>query len=568
MDGRRKGPPAGPNTPPRPTRGPKPLGRAVAGMAAGNLVNRILGMVYRILLIRFLGAQGVGFLQVGMSFYFALLTPLVAGLTPAVARIVAGSADPGRKQIRRLIVQLAAAVCVVIGLTAGAGLALGGKIQAPTWVMVRDHLPMELLAPAILLGVMSSILRGWFLGIQRVIAVVTSQAAEQIFRNGVLIIMLLPGIPVAAMVMEVVGGLPFDIALGPALLHKLHIVLWNVLLGEVCSFLLLLWWYRRALAGLWVMGPPSAIPATGRAVAEVAVPVTIQRSVGSFARMLEAAAIPALLVTAGLAPETAFAAYGEVGGMAMPLIHMPTVLVFALTAVLLPAIAGEGESPRSVSAVRHRTRRGLALGAHTGGLTAVALFVAGDVMVRVLFGDVATQGAGYPQAGRIIISFAAVPYFFYVDAVATTVLRAVGKAQSPLLADLVSAGLRLGLLYALVPNPRFGVVGLAAAVTVGVAAGAAIVVMLAYRAAGLGASDLWPVLQPLAAAPLGAAAGRLFMGSRWAALAPGEPLTGALLGRSAGALALAAAVYGLVWLLFSIKPYLRSRWPSDGLRTS
>lgn len=544
------------------------MGRAVAGMAAGNLINRVLGMVYRILLIRFLGARGVGFLQVGMSFYFALLTPLVAGLTPAVARIVAASADPGRKEIRRLILRLAAAAGVIIGVTAAAGLALGGKIQAPTWVMVRDHLPMEILAPAVLLGVMSSILRGWFLGVQRVLAVVTSQAAEQVFRNGVLIIMLVPGIPAAAMVMEAVGGLPFDMAIGSALLHKLHIVLWNVLLGEVCSFLLLVWWYRKALSGMWVMGPPSGIPATGRSVAEVAVPVTVQRSVGSFARMVEAAAIPGLLVAAGMAPETAFAAYGEVGGMAMPLIHMPTVIVFALTAVLLPAIAGEGGSARSAAVVRHRTRRGLALGAHTGGLTAVALFVAGDVMVRVLFGDVASHGADYPQAGRIIIAMAAVPYFFYVDAVATTVLRAVGKAQSPLLADLASAALRLGLLYALVPNPRLGVVGLAAAVTAGVAVGTAIVLLLAYRAAGLRPADLSPVLQPLAAAPLGAAAGRLFLGGRWASLAPGEPLTGALLGRSAGALGLAAAVYGLVWLLFSIKNLRRSRRLSSDPRTS
>lgn len=66
--------------------------RSTLWLTAGNLANRILGLLYRLLLGRLLDPARLGLFQLAMSLYFSLLTPVVAGLPDAVARVTARSA--------------------------------------------------------------------------------------------------------------------------------------------------------------------------------------------------------------------------------------------------------------------------------------------------------------------------------------------------------------------------------------------------------------------------------------------------------------------------------------------
>src|SRR5690606_37524507 len=188
--------------------------------------------------------------------------------------------------------------------------------------------------------------------------------------------------------------------------------------------------------GMWVL-PRQADEAPGvtagdtgmGTVVQVAVPVALQRSVGSLARSVEATAIPALLASSGLTSAQALAFYGEVGGMTTPPLYLPTVFIFAMTAVLLPAMADTRVPP---AVTQHRGRLALIWAGHGGAVTSVALYLGGDFAVRLLFGNLAAGETGYPYAGRLAILLAGVPFFFYIDAVATTILRGLGRAGGPL----------------------------------------------------------------------------------------------------------------------------------------
>lgn len=514
------------------------LARAAFSLAAGNLANRGLGMLYRVLLSRLLGAQGMGILQLALAAYGAVVAPFIAGLPPGIGRVAARMDDPGSPRTRRLLIILSITAALLAALAATATVAVVPRLGGETWRTVREHIPFALFIPVMVLAVVSSIFRGLFVGLRRVGPMVASHAAEQGVRCAVL---------ATALVLLLHRHWPLSL--------RLHLVVWNLVIGETVSLLVLLWRYRRLVTGTWVLpghrqepaSPPPGDTGMG-GVARVAVPVALQRSVGSLARLVEATAIPTLLATAGMTSAQALAFYGELGGMTTPLIYLPTVFIFAMTAVLLPAMA-DARVPQEVT--RHRGRQALIWAGHGGAATSVALYLGGDFAVRLLFGDLAAGEITYPYAGRLAILLAAVPYFFYIDAVATTILRGLARAAAPLITDLVSSGVRLGLLFLLVGGARGSVLGVPAAVTAGAVIACLMDLAFACRALDLPWADVRPLLHAAVAMVPAAAAGRWLLGRHWAQGA--DPALGIwdLLLPQAAALTAALAVYAAVAALLA-----------------
>lgn len=520
------------------TRRQRSLARAAFSLAAGNLANRGLGMAYRVLLSRFLGAQGLGILQLAMAGYGAVVAPFIAGLPPGIGRVAARLDDPGSPKARRLLIILSLGAALLAAGTAAATVAVVPRLGSDAWRTVREHIPFVLFIPIMVLAVVSSIFRGLFVGLRRVGPMVASHAAEQGARCAVL---------AAALALLLHRHWPLAL--------RLQLVTANLLLGEMVSLLVLLRRYRGLLAGMWVL-PRQADEAPGvtagdtgmGTVVQVAVPVALQRSVGSLARLVEATAIPALLASSGLTSAQALAFYGELGGMTTPLIYLPTVFIFAMTAVLLPAMADTRVPP---AVTQHRGRLALIWAGHGGAVTSVALYLGGDFAVRLLFGNLAAGETGYPYAGRLAILLAGVPFFFYIDAVATTILRGLGRAAAPLAADLASGGVRLGSLFLLMGGTGGSVLGVPAAVTAGAAVACAMDLVFARRALDLPWRDLTPLLHAGAAVIPAAAAGRWLLGGLWAQGADPSMSLWDLLLPQAAALTAALAVYGAVTALLA-----------------
>lgn len=468
---------------------------ATSLLTLGNAANRVLGMAYRMVLTRFLGAEGLGLFQMAMSLYFALLLPVISGLPTALSRIVASQREEGVSPVMQRLVRMVG----LLGLSALAVTAiiiLRTKWTPPgeSWDLARQLVPLPVLLPAIGFAVVAATLRGIFFGRQTVMPVVTSQFVEQSARLAML------------------GLLLTGAVVRWSLQVRLGIVLWNLVLGEAVACALLVSAYRRAVAQPTVVRPrqttaeTSAVPASLRAVVRLAIPVGLQRAVWSVSRLVEATLIPVILQKSGVSVNAAVAAYGELTGMAIPLLFMPSMFVHALSHTLVPGVAEVAQQPQ---ALHRRVRRALALTADVGMAATLVVVFAGGWLTGLLFGF-QPVGEPYAYAGRLATLFAPLAVLIYVDHICAAIARGLDRATGPLVVDFVAVSIRVGCLLTLTSQPlfsRLGMVGIAAIIIGSAALATLLDIMLVGRYSGL----RWNVATPLLKA-LVAAAAALFIG--------------------------------------------------------
>ena len=451
--------------------------RSTLWLTAGNLANRVLGLVYRILLGRLLDPARLGVFQLGMSLYFSLLTPVVAGLPDAVARVTARS-GPRHPRLPGVVTRTAWLAVGGVVLPATWLLATGWTPPGPGWAEARRAMPLAGLLPAIALAAASAVMRGFFLGADRSLLIVGAQLAEQVVRVGVLALAVLQASP-----------LPW-----PPLVFLVGLLV----LGEAVGFVLTWHWYAtgrpgtgpgsggstpvagsaaRAEPPVAPAGPASAAPLGRRgspgpprphgarlrssqaesgapdgpsgstpppSLAEVlglAGPATVERILLSAARLVEATLIPTRLVQAGLTVAQALAVYGELSGLAAPLLLLPTVFSGALAAAIVPAVAQAEAHPERL---RSQVRRVVAISLHLGVLAAVLFLREGETMARLLFPG--ATGGEYPGSGRLIRWIAPAAVLLYTDQVASAILRGLGRPLEPMVVDLASASVRVAVV--------------------------------------------------------------------------------------------------------------------------
>lgn len=422
--------------------------RSTLWLTAGNLVNRVLGLGYRVLLGRFLGPTWLGLFQLAMSLYFSLLTPVVAGLPDAVARVTARS-GAGHPALPGVIARTAWIAAAGVGVPAAWLFLTGWTPPGPGWQEARQAVPLAWFLPALVFAALSAVVRGFFLGADLSRLIVLAQLAEQVVRVGAL-----------ALVLAVGGRLP----MAPLLVLILLLVA-----GEAVGFGLTRWWYRRVVGetpgpgagggGRRTPRPRGAHQGAGQPgrgqepgdgatepptlweVVTLAGPATVERVLLSAARLVEVTLIPTRLVQAGLTVHQALGVYGELSGLATPLLLLPTVFSGALAAALVPAVA---EAERDRDRLGNQVRRCVTLSLHLGVLAAVLFAREGHLLAQLIFpGQVVGD---YPGAGRLASWIAPAALLLYTDQVAAAVLRGLGRPLEPMLVDLASAATRVGIL--------------------------------------------------------------------------------------------------------------------------
>lgn len=386
-------------------------------LTVAALLARGLGMVYRVLLARYLGAEGLGLFQMVFPFYITLVTLVAAGMPVAVSQMAAeGRAAPADlwRDARRLTLWPALILMVLV-------VALSRPLA--TVLYQRPDLARLLVAltPALFMVAIGSVLRGLFIARQAMVIPAISQVLEQSVRIVLLMAALAAGV------------LPFALD-GPIL------AAWLIPVGEFASLAVL--WIGRASSGL--SGRPRAASVT-RGLLALAAPVTLSRLLASLVGLAEASLIPLRLEASGLSSDAAVRYFGQLMGMAFPLIFFPTALTFSLATNLVPAVARSLADARAVRRRAEEAMRGTAIWACP--VTAL-LVMLGNRLDDLLF---RTTLPGY-----MFLPLALGGFFMYFDIILAGLLRGLGRTEVPLTNSLIAASLQLGLIVLFGGEPGLG----------------------------------------------------------------------------------------------------------------
>jgi O-antigen/teichoic acid export membrane protein len=409
---------------PRPSRGR--LLHSALILTGAAVAARILGLVYRLVLARWLGAEGLGLFQLAFPLYITAVTWVAGGIPVAVAQLAAEGQDAPEA-----IWRAAARLTGITGVSAACALI----VLAGPLARLLYHVPalaplMRGLAPAVLVVGASSVLRGLFIGQQDMGPPALAQVAEPVAR-----LLALLGLS-AALSLAVEGRPVYAVGL--------------VVVGEIAQWAVLrAAWHPSASRG------PSR-PRLTRRLLRLAAPVTLGRLAGSGIGLVEAALIPRWLVASGMPEATAIAWVGKLMGMALPVILFPTALSASLSTSLVPAVAEHLRRPAAL-------RAQIATGIRTTALWSCPL-----TAVLVTVGAPLDDWLFHTHIGAdLFVVLSGGAFFLYFDIVLSGVLRGLGRTELPLKNDLLASALEFAVLAATVLGAHQGPLGVAEAFAAG-----------------------------------------------------------------------------------------------------
>lgn len=182
-----------------------------------QLVVKILGLVYRLVITNIdgFGDLGNGYYSAGFQIYTLLLALSSVGIPSAISRLVAQSEASGDHVRSEAVFHTAMTLFFGIGLLAAAALYLGADFIART-VIEMDGVQgtLRALSPAVLFVCLSSVVRGYYLGLGSAKATGGSQVVEQLLKSILTVGIVLALTGFSAQVMSAGANFATSIAAG------------------------------------------------------------------------------------------------------------------------------------------------------------------------------------------------------------------------------------------------------------------------------------------------------------------------------------------------------------------
>ena len=167
--------------------------QGVLALMCSQVIIKILGLVYSMYLTNRegFGDSGNAIYMSGYQVYALLLTLSSIGVPNAISKMVSEKLALGDKKGADRIFKIAFVLFAIIGFGGTLLLYIGAKVIANSWLQIpeAEHTLMTL-SPAIFFVSISSVIRGYFNGRQKMSATARSQTVEQIFKTALTIIIV------------------------------------------------------------------------------------------------------------------------------------------------------------------------------------------------------------------------------------------------------------------------------------------------------------------------------------------------------------------------------------------
>ncbi|MCL2855087.1 MAG: polysaccharide biosynthesis protein [Defluviitaleaceae bacterium] len=394
-------------------------------LTAANIITRLIGFAYRIFMANAIGAEGMGLYQLIMPIYSLAWAISCSGITTTLSRLVATEQAKGAQGNMRRLLRISLALTTALSLIMTVVLFFAaGPIGAGILNEERIVMPLKILSASFVFMALGSCLRGYFLGLQKTIVPAASQIIEQLARIGVIMLLASAFIP---------RGLEYAAA----------VAVLGIVVGEALSFAYVLvahkWREKRESEG--GAAPTMTQKQALIAIAAMATPLTLNRITSAFLSTVENVMIPARLQAFGMTAEDALSTFGQITGMAMPLIFFPSAILVALSVSLVPSI--------SQSVALGNTRRVNATISKSIVFTSIVAF--GAALIFVVFPNEIGQIVYRQDLGQILLILGLMCPFWYFNITLNGLLNGLGEQIFIFRNSLLASGINIAFVYFFVP---------------------------------------------------------------------------------------------------------------------
>lgn len=417
------------------------LGAAILGVA--GLITKLLGAAFRIPLTNIIGASGMGYYQTAYPVYVLLLTISTSGIPTAISKMVAERRAQEQYYEAYRVFKTAFKLMLGIGLVTSIGVLIFAPAICDFQLEPDAVYALRSIAPALLLCPVMSCFRGFFQGRRTMTPTALSQVAEQVFRVGL-------GLLLAHLLLE--KGAQYAAA-GAAS---------GASIGAFFGLLMVVFVYIKKHAAIKEEFGDSlvAISAEKKLLKEIliiAVPVTLGASIMPILNWIDTLIVKRRLLSLGYDAELARTMFGELSGMAAPIINFPMVFTQAVSMSLVPIVTdawkkGDKEFVKYNCALGLRYALIIMLPC-AGGMIALS-----KPIMTLLY---PYQKESAISAAGCLVIYAVGMIFLAIIHTLTGLLQGAGKQNLPVINLAVGAIVKVVLTYTLTGIPSINVKGAA-----------------------------------------------------------------------------------------------------------
>ncbi len=328
-------------------------------MTAFSVAEKFFGFVYRIILSRTLGSEGMGLYQTALSVFAVLATAAASGIPLTVSRLITKYRAKNNRDAQHSVVTAALLCAVCFSVPVFCLLFFGHDLFDFLFTDSRCMSILLVLLPSLTFNSVYSVLRGAMWGNKKFLPYCVIDLAEELCM-------------IAAGALLVTGMTSiFDGAR-------------RVALAVVLSYLLS---FALAAAYFFIKGGKLKNPRRQlRPLLTSALPLTGMRTSNALINTLISLLLPARLIAAGLSSSEAMSEIGTAMGMSMPVLSIPATLIGSLALVLVPELA-ENYYRKNHEKLRDNIEKALKITVLIVCLLIPPLFALGKDVGIILFGS-------------------------------------------------------------------------------------------------------------------------------------------------------------------------------------
>lgn len=359
-------------------------------VTALSIGERGLGFLYRIVLSRLIGAEGLGLYQIALSLFSLFLTIGTGGIPITVSRMIAKNKaenDPKREAGScsaglLLCLILTLPVCFFLGF-------FGDKL--PFLFSDKRSFPVfRILLIGLSFTSVYAVFRGYFWGNKNFLLPSILEIAEET-------VMVIAGVLLLQNVSSAAVGA--------------EKAAWAVVISYLFSFT------ASLLCFLFCGGKLSSPKKELKPLFSATMPITSVRASNSLIASAVAVILPAMLIKSGIAEKETLKLFGIITGMVIPVLFIPSTLIGSLSLVLVPELSEDYYKKNGERLLKNITR-GIKFAFAVACVILPFFYALGEDIGKIAFSNV--------QAGELIKKSCPILLPMCLTMISTSILNSLG----------------------------------------------------------------------------------------------------------------------------------------------
>lgn len=412
-------------------------------LSVSTILVKIVGLIYKIPMLSYLGAEGMGYFNSAYEIYALFCVIATAGLPVALSVLISAELAKGNETRVAQLFRAALFAFVVIGLFGTAFMAAFSSLFCRMIQSENARLCILSISPTVFLICISSALRGFFQGYGSMLQTAISQLIEAVGKLGFGLFLAQAALKAGKETHEVAAAAGVGLTLG-TLASLLYLLI------EKNRF-------RTKIPQNTAKNTDNTLKmrSVWRSLAKLAVPITLGASAVNLTKLIDMTMILRRLQSIGYSEILANQAYGSYTTLALSVYGLLPTLVNSIALPLVPLLSAaiaSGNRERQSDLVRTSYR----LTAMFAIPSALGLAVYAKPILSLLF-------AREPESVAFaapLLSMLGVSVFLSCMITATnSVLHAYRSVNLPILSLLAGSVVKVIVAYILIGNPRVGILG-------------------------------------------------------------------------------------------------------------